>query len=52
MPDDRNEALAIWKEFYGNPEGLASRLIQICLSKLGVVYQVFAILDDINDFDL
>lgn len=52
MPDDRTEAKNIWREYYGNPDGLADRLISICLSKLGVVYQVFAILDTNSDYDV
>ncbi|MGI8786893.1 MAG: hypothetical protein ACR2HG_03930 [Pyrinomonadaceae bacterium] len=52
MPDDKSEAEGIWKQYYGNPDGLSLRLAQICLTKLGVVYQVFALLDDYSDFDV
>ena len=50
MPDDRSEAEAIWRQYYGDPDGLAARLIQICLTRLGVVWKVFEILDDESDF--
>ena len=52
MPDDKTEAETIWRQYYGNPEGLALRLTEICLTKLGVVYQVFAILDNYSDYDV
>ena len=52
MSDDRAEAELIWRKYYGNAEGLATHLIDICLTKLGVVYHVFAILDDNSDFDV
>lgn len=52
MPNDRSEAEAIWKQYYGDPEGLARRLIQICLTNLGVVWQVFDILNNESDYDV
>jgi len=52
MPDDKVEAENIWKKYYGDPNGLAEHLINICLSKLGVVYHVFAILDTNSDYDV
>ncbi len=50
MPDDKSEAEAIWRQYYGDADGLAARLIQICLTKLGVVWRVFDILDNESDF--
>lgn len=52
MADDKNEALAIWKYCYGDADGLALHLTQICLSKLGVVYAVFDLLNDYYDYDV
>lgn len=52
MPDARSEALAIWKQYFGNPTGLAARLSQICLNKPGVVYQVFLILNAYSTLDV
>lgn len=52
MPDDNREAEGIWRQYYGNPDGLALRLTEICLSKIGVVYEVFAILDDYSSSDV
>lgn len=52
MADDKTEAENIWRKYYGDPDGLAAHLIGICLSKLSVVYHVFAILDTNSDYDV
>ncbi len=52
MPDDKSEAETIWRQYYGKPDELATELTMICLTKLGVVYQVFALLNDYYDFDV
>lgn len=52
MADDKTEAQTIWKQFQNNPDGLAGRLTEICLTRMGVVYQVFAILDNFGDYNI
>ncbi len=52
MPGDKDTALALQKKFYGNPQGLAQYLAKICLNSVGVVREVFIILDRFSTFDV
>lgn len=52
MPDNKSEATAIWKQYYGDPEGLANHLTFICICQPGVVYEVFNILNNESRLDV
>jgi len=53
MPeDDRTEAAKLQKQFYGDPQGLADHLIKISLTKNGIVYELFLILDNFSRLDV
>lgn len=52
MPDDKKEAELLQQKYYGKPQELAAELSRICLSKPGVVYQAFVILDTYSTIDV
>lgn len=52
MPDDKAEAIELQKKFFGKPQELATELVNICLVKPGVVYQLFALLDQYSTIDV
>jgi len=52
MPGDKDTALALQKKFYGDPQGLAQHLVKICLNSVGIVREVFIILDRFSTFDV
>lgn len=52
MSSERKEAELLQKKYYGKPEELAVHLSRICLTKPGVVYQVFLILDPYSTLDV
>ncbi len=54
MPGDNDKKLAavLQQKYYGDSDGLATHLIQICLSQTGVVYEAFVLLDDYSKLDV
>lgn len=52
MPDDKDIALALQRKFYGDPQGLAQHLANICLNSTGVVREVFVFLDRFSTYDV
>ena len=52
MPTDKDTALTLQRKYFGNPQGLAQHLVTICLNQIGVVREVFIILDRFSTFDV
>lgn len=52
MPGDKDTATALQKKFYGNPQGLAQHLVNICLNSVNVVREVFLLLDNFSTLDV
>lgn len=53
MPDnDRDIARTVQKKYYGDPQGLAQFLVTICLNQIGVVREVFFLLDNFSTLDV
>lgn len=52
MPDDKTEAQTLQTKYYGKPKELAVALSRICLTKPGVGYQLFTLLDSYSKLDV
>ncbi len=37
MPNDKDTALTLQRKYFGDPQGLAQHLVNICLNQIGVV---------------
>lgn len=53
MPaNDREVARTLQQKYFGNPQGLARHLVSICLNQIGVVREVFLLLDNFSTLDV
>lgn len=53
MPDNEREiARNLQKKYYGDPQGLAQYLVTICPNQIGVVREVFFLLDKFSTLDV